>query len=48
MKQLTVDEVYDRIGHMGCGQVMYLAALAALGIFLAFHMVLNIFTGMAN
>lgn len=45
MKELTIDEVFNKVGHFGYGQILYISALAAMGIFLAFHMVLNIFTG---
>ncbi|XP_018018816.1 solute carrier family 22 member 15-like [Hyalella azteca] len=46
MKELTIDDVYDSIGHLGFGQALYMLIVCSLGILSPFHMVLNIFTGL--
>ena len=46
MKEVRVSEVFDLVGHFGCIQVIYIIICTSIHLFSAFHMVLNIYTGM--
>ena len=45
-KHLTPESVFSLIGHFGFIQKIYIFFIVSLQIFGAYHMVLNIFTGM--
>lgn len=46
MKYLTIDDVFNVIGQFGWSQKVYYFGLSLLQIFTAFHMLLNVFTGL--
>jgi len=47
MELLKPDDVYSSIGQFGFIQKIYMLLIGGMQIFVAFHMVLNIFTGMS-
>lgn len=46
MKYLTVDDVFNVVGQFGWSQKIYYFGLGLLQIFTAFHMLLNVYTGL--
>ncbi|XP_045609975.2 solute carrier family 22 member 15-like isoform X1 [Procambarus clarkii] len=44
--QLTIDDVYDKIGHFGSSQKVYFALLCVLHGWCAFHQLLTVFVGL--
>ncbi|KAK7078545.1 hypothetical protein SK128_015727 [Halocaridina rubra] len=46
MRYLTVDDVFNVVGQFGWSQKIYYFGLNLLQIFTAFHMLLNVFTGL--
>ena len=45
MKLLKSEDVFSLIGNFGIIQIVYILLIGLMQIFVAFHMVLNIFTG---
>lgn len=45
MRSLTVDDVLSITGQFGRSQRIYYACLSFLQVFIAFHMLLSVFTG---
>lgn len=45
MQLLSIDDVYDIIGHLGYAQFIYFISLSSIQIYTSQHMILNIYTG---
>lgn len=45
MNYLTIDDVFKLIGQFGWSQKLYYLGINVLNVFLAFHMLLTVFTG---
>ncbi|XP_042237331.1 solute carrier family 22 member 15-like isoform X2 [Homarus americanus] len=44
--QLSVDDIFDKIGHLGFCQKIYFFFLCVIHVWLAFHQLLTVFTGL--